>query len=151
MHTLLGSNSSRENLEKRSWLIDYRWQCSPQSLTGSRQSILFRKAYLTQKKLQLTWRHATRNKNHGSGLGHRKRRSCGLCYRCGGLERLLSRGPCRRRQHGQANHQQVPAKIFASPADKIMHNAQYDLGWIRRMGFDRKRTHNRYHDDCGFD
>ena len=26
-------------------------------------------------------------------------------------------------------------KIFASPADKIMHNAQYDLGWIRRMGF----------------
>ena len=27
-------------------------------------------------------------------------------------------------------------KVFASPADKIMHNAQYDLGWIRRMGFE---------------
>ena len=26
-------------------------------------------------------------------------------------------------------------KIFECPADKIMHNAQYDLGWIRRMGF----------------
>ena len=26
-------------------------------------------------------------------------------------------------------------KIFECPADKIMHNAQYDLGWIRQMGF----------------
>ena len=26
-------------------------------------------------------------------------------------------------------------KVFECPADKIMHNAQYDLGWIRRMGF----------------
>ena len=26
-------------------------------------------------------------------------------------------------------------KVFESPADKIMHNAQYDTGWIRRMGF----------------
>ncbi len=26
-------------------------------------------------------------------------------------------------------------KVFACPADKIMHNAQYDAGWIRRMGF----------------
>ena len=26
-------------------------------------------------------------------------------------------------------------KVFASPADKIMHNAQYDAGWIRQMGF----------------
>jgi DNA polymerase I-like protein with 3'-5' exonuclease and polymerase domains len=26
-------------------------------------------------------------------------------------------------------------KVFESPADKIMHNAQYDLGWIRAMGF----------------
>ena len=26
-------------------------------------------------------------------------------------------------------------KVFESPADKIMHNAQYDAGWIRRMGF----------------
>ena len=25
-------------------------------------------------------------------------------------------------------------KVFESPADKIMHNAQYDAGWIRRMG-----------------
>ena len=29
-------------------------------------------------------------------------------------------------------------KVFESPADKIMHNAQYDLGWIRAMGFDVK-------------
>jgi|TARA_R110000796_G_scaffold84919_3_gene184649 DNA polymerase I-like protein with 3'-5' exonuclease and polymerase domains len=28
-------------------------------------------------------------------------------------------------------------KVFESPADKIMHNAQYDMGWIRRMGFDK--------------
>ena len=27
-------------------------------------------------------------------------------------------------------------KVFECPADKIMHNAQYDAGWIRRMGFD---------------
>ena len=27
-------------------------------------------------------------------------------------------------------------KVFASPGDKIMHNAQYDLGWIRAMGFE---------------
>tara|TARA_R110002020_G_scaffold226009_6_gene436379 strand:- start:2131 stop:4041 length:1911 start_codon:yes stop_codon:yes gene_type:complete len=26
-------------------------------------------------------------------------------------------------------------KVFECPADKIMHNAQYDLGWIRAMGF----------------
>jgi DNA polymerase I-like protein with 3'-5' exonuclease and polymerase domains len=26
-------------------------------------------------------------------------------------------------------------KVFESPADKIMHNAQYDVGWIRQMGF----------------
>jgi len=26
-------------------------------------------------------------------------------------------------------------KIFECPADKIMHNAQYDLGWIKQMGF----------------
>jgi DNA polymerase I-like protein with 3'-5' exonuclease and polymerase domains len=26
-------------------------------------------------------------------------------------------------------------KVFECPAEKIMHNAQYDLGWIRRMGF----------------
>ena len=29
-------------------------------------------------------------------------------------------------------------KVFECPADKIMHNAQYDLGWIKRMGFDVK-------------
>src|SRR6056300_881521 len=29
-------------------------------------------------------------------------------------------------------------KVFECPADKIMHNAQYDMGWIRRMGFDIK-------------
>jgi len=27
-------------------------------------------------------------------------------------------------------------KVFECPADKIMHNAQYDLGWIRAMGFE---------------
>ena len=27
------------------------------------------------------------------------------------------------------------AKVFETPADKIMHNAQYDAGWIRREGF----------------
>ena len=26
-------------------------------------------------------------------------------------------------------------KVFECPADKIMHNAQYDLGWIKRTGF----------------
>jgi DNA polymerase I-like protein with 3'-5' exonuclease and polymerase domains len=26
-------------------------------------------------------------------------------------------------------------RVFESPADKIMHNAQYDLGWIKAMGF----------------
>jgi len=26
-------------------------------------------------------------------------------------------------------------KVFECPADKIMHNAQYDAGWIKRMGF----------------
>jgi len=29
-------------------------------------------------------------------------------------------------------------KVFECPADKIMHNAQYDLGWLRAMGFDVK-------------
>ena len=29
-------------------------------------------------------------------------------------------------------------KVFESPADKIMHNAQYDMGWIRAMGFEVK-------------
>ena len=29
-------------------------------------------------------------------------------------------------------------KVFECPADKIMHNAQYDLGWIKAMGFDVK-------------
>ena len=29
-------------------------------------------------------------------------------------------------------------KVFECPADKVMHNAQYDLGWIKRMGFDVK-------------
>ena len=27
-------------------------------------------------------------------------------------------------------------KVFESPADKIMHNAQYDLGWIRALDRD---------------
>jgi len=26
-------------------------------------------------------------------------------------------------------------KVFDCPADKIMHNAQYDMGWIKQMGF----------------
>jgi len=26
-------------------------------------------------------------------------------------------------------------KVFECPADKIMHNAQYDAGWLKRMGF----------------
>lgn len=26
-------------------------------------------------------------------------------------------------------------KVFESPAQKIMHNAQYDLGWVRKSGF----------------
>ena len=29
-------------------------------------------------------------------------------------------------------------KVFECPADKIMHNAQYDAGWIRQMGFTLK-------------
>lgn len=29
-------------------------------------------------------------------------------------------------------------KVFECPADKIMHNAQYDLGWIRAEGFEVK-------------
>jgi DNA polymerase I-like protein with 3'-5' exonuclease and polymerase domains len=29
-------------------------------------------------------------------------------------------------------------KVFECPADKVMHNAQYDLGWIRAMGFEMK-------------
>lgn len=29
-------------------------------------------------------------------------------------------------------------KVFECPADKIMHNAQYDLGWIRATGFEVK-------------
>ena len=29
-------------------------------------------------------------------------------------------------------------KVFECPADKIMHNAQYDAGWLKRMGFDLK-------------
>ena len=27
-------------------------------------------------------------------------------------------------------------KVFSTDADKVMHNAQYDVGWIRRMGFE---------------
>ena len=27
-------------------------------------------------------------------------------------------------------------KVLASPADKIMHNAQYDLGWLKAQGFE---------------
>ena len=27
-------------------------------------------------------------------------------------------------------------KVFECPADKVMHNAQYDVGWIKRMGFE---------------
>jgi DNA polymerase I-like protein with 3'-5' exonuclease and polymerase domains len=27
-------------------------------------------------------------------------------------------------------------KVFECPADKIMHNAQYDLGWIKATGFE---------------
>ena len=27
-------------------------------------------------------------------------------------------------------------KVLACPADKIMHNAQYDLGWLKAMGFE---------------
>ena len=27
-------------------------------------------------------------------------------------------------------------KVFATPCDKVMHNAQYDAGWIKREGFD---------------
>ena len=29
-------------------------------------------------------------------------------------------------------------RVFECPADKIMHNAQYDLGWIQAMGFEVK-------------
>ena len=29
-------------------------------------------------------------------------------------------------------------KVFECPADKIMHNAQYDLGWIKATGFEVK-------------
>ena len=29
-------------------------------------------------------------------------------------------------------------KVFECPADKIMHNAQYDLGWVQAMGFEVK-------------
>ena len=29
-------------------------------------------------------------------------------------------------------------KVFECPADKVMHNAQYDLGWIQAMGFEVK-------------
>ena len=29
-------------------------------------------------------------------------------------------------------------KVFECPAEKIMHNAQYDLGWIKAMGFQVK-------------
>lgn len=29
-------------------------------------------------------------------------------------------------------------KVFECPADKIMHNAQYDMGWIKQMGFEIK-------------
>ena len=29
-------------------------------------------------------------------------------------------------------------KVFELPCDKIMHNAQYDAGWIKREGFDLK-------------
>jgi len=29
-------------------------------------------------------------------------------------------------------------KVFESPGDKIMHNAQYDWGWLKQMGFEVK-------------
>jgi len=29
-------------------------------------------------------------------------------------------------------------KVFESPSDKIMHNAQYDWGWLKQMGFEVK-------------
>ena len=27
-------------------------------------------------------------------------------------------------------------KVLACPADKVMHNAQYDLGWLKASGFE---------------
>ena len=44
-----------------------------------------------------------------------------------------------RHEHGGNLDERIVSKwlkkVFESPADKIMHNAQYDAGWIRRMGF----------------
>ena len=47
--------------------------------------------------------------------------------------------PIRHQGGGNLDEKQVNKwlkKIFDCPADKVMHNAQYDLGWIKRMGFD---------------
>jgi len=49
--------------------------------------------------------------------------------------------PIRHAGGGNIDEKQVNKwlkKVFDCPADKIMHNAQYDLGWIKRMGFDMK-------------
>ena len=49
--------------------------------------------------------------------------------------------PIRHQGGGNLDEKQVNKwlkKIFDCPADKVMHNAQYDLGWIKRMGFDVK-------------
>jgi hypothetical protein len=35
-------------------------------------------------------------------------------------------------------------KQLSCGADKIMHNAQYDLGWLRAEGFDVQRARDRY-------
>ena len=46
--------------------------------------------------------------------------------------------PIRHEQGGNLDERIVNKwlkKVFECPADKIMHNAQYDAGWIRRMGF----------------
>ena len=44
-----------------------------------------------------------------------------------------------RHQHGGNLDERIVnkwlKKVFESRADKIMHNAQYDAGWIRQMGF----------------
>ena len=45
-----------------------------------------------------------------------------------------------RHEHGgnldEKDRKPLAEKVFESPADKIMHNAQYDAGWIKQMGFD---------------
>ena len=49
--------------------------------------------------------------------------------------------PIRHAGGGNIDEKQVNKwlkKVFDCPADKIMHNAQYDLGWIKRMGFNMK-------------